>query len=302
LGCDENRKCRGFVLSSAFWSESEQIFRHSTWFYMLMFPRYLLACSPIFIWSGICSQRLFSRNHLIVQKILRKMFGCTRDKVTDFRVITLRRIWCVVHMTHGEMRRLTESFCFSIVLFRMLKLYCQRDMSCKLPEDCLYIQPFIRTETDVNLHLPSFVYAVLQKLRLMGVNRMPWYSLYACCLPERVWEIEFSKEHDEPDARQRQQTFAGESAAVSPLCCPHTLLLWTVSIHLANGVVGAKGSLCLLLGRNYIILPRTRALFYIVQFLLYAGSSLGPETGYPDWDSSCFSSLLPGTCRDTTLN
>jgi hypothetical protein len=32
------------------------------------------------------------------------------------------------------------------------------------------------------------------------------------------------------------------------------------------------------------------------------GSNLGPETDYPDWGFSWFSSVFPGKCRDSTLN
>lgn len=180
----------------------------------------------------------------------------------------------------GKREDIIQSFHFSIVFFRMSKLYFQCDVSCKLPKGCISNLSFVWRPKSVCIYTLMYR-AVLQKLCVMvsiELTGMPWYSLYVCCFPVRVWEIEFSKEHDEPDARQRGWTFWGEGAVVSPLYCRHRLLAWTVSIHLANSVVGARGSHYRLLGRNYIIHPHRNSLFYSVQFLLYAGLNLGPDT------------------------
>jgi hypothetical protein len=43
-------------------------------------------------------------------------------------------------------------------------------------------------------------------------------------------------------------------------------------------------------------------LTFLLHILEVPGSNLSQETGYPDWGFSWFSSVLPGNCRDSTLN
>jgi hypothetical protein len=51
--------------------------------------------------------------------------------------------------------------------------------------------------------------------------------------------------------------------------------------------------------RPYVTTVCLAFLFYIQEV---SGSSLGPETGYPGWGFSWFSSVSPGKFWDSTLN